>query len=189
MWKGGGTVSTYSPQHLSGDRWTVVDARGVRSISVPVSETAAQKIADRFNEESGRAKRASAPARIFWSDAASTSLMETMQTYDFVIPAKRQADWRAPRDEDGTRFRGSLPSLSIATATLLATDGIVAYFVLGDDKTLLYGHLAAFVEATESHGAFRANAVRKERGASAKSPKKSNVQLALDMLTAALEGK
>lgn len=177
---------TYSPLHISGDRWTVVDAKGVRSIEVPVSHIAATKIAEQFNETHER--RTYVP-RVVWSDAASTALMETMQTYDFTIPAKRQADWRAPRDEDGTRFKGALPSLSIATATLLATDGIVAYFVLGDDKTLLYGHLAAFVEATESHGAFRANAVRKERGASAKSPKKSNVQLALDMLTAALKNK
>ncbi len=179
------TEMTYSIKPLSGDRYTVVDSNGSSAIAVPVSQIAATKIAAQFNESAERSseKRASGPAKIVWSDTATSNLVETMQTYDFVIPAKRQADWRAPRDEDGTRFRGSLPSLSISTAVLLATDGIVAYFVLGDDKTLLYGHLAAFVPATAGPQATKGRASK-----SPKTPKKSNVQAALDMLTQALEG-
>lgn len=64
-------------------------------------------------------------------------LIATLGQYGFVLPANA-IEWRAKR------VKGSLPSLSIHSATLLATDNIVAYFVLGDDTTLFYGHLAAF---------------------------------------------
>lgn len=163
----------YSAKLLTSGKWTVVDSNGASVLSAPVSEAVARKLASRWHEEPE--KRASRPARIFWSDSASTSLMETMQAYDFTIPAKRQADWRAPLDETGARFRGSIPSLSIASAVLLATDGIVAYFVLGDDKTLLYGHLAAFEETKQPREA------RKEGRKT--SPRKSKVQSALDLLS------
>lgn len=155
--------------------WQIVDASGTHQLGQSVATAAiAQKMLDRWNEPETR--RASAPSRVLWSDVGTLALMRVMQEYDFVIPAKRQADWRAPVDETGARLRGSLPSLSISTATLLATDGIVAYFVLGDDKTLLYGHLAAFVESTSGRAA-------DEKREKKVSPAKANkVQAALDLL-------
>lgn len=79
-------------------------------------------------------------------------LIATLERYRFVLPANA-IEWRAKRD------RGTIPSLNLSSVTLLATDGIVAYFVLGDDETLFFGHLAAF----EKDEAERPVAVKKER--------------------------
>lgn len=79
-------------------------------------------------------------------------LIATLEQYRFVLPANA-IEWRA------RRTKGSSPSLNLSSVTLLATDGIVAYFVLGDDETLFYGHLAAF----EEDKAERPRAVKKER--------------------------
>lgn len=167
----------YHIKQLAPDKWLVCDADGTPAIAKPCSLKVAQKLAARWNELSPEAGRRSAPAEIRWSDAGSTVLMATMSKYGFVIPAKRQADWRAPRDESGEMLRGSLPSLSISSATLLATDGIVAYFVLGDDETLLYGHLAAFEENLGGP------AGDKRKDGKAPSAKKvAKVQAALDLL-------
>lgn len=78
---------------------------------------------------------ASAHAKAFRDDF----LIQTLAEYKFVLPGNA-IEWRAKRT------RGSIPSLNFNSVTMLATDGVVAYFVLGDDVTLFYGHLAAFEE-------------------------------------------
>jgi len=114
----------------------IVDANGENAIAAPCAEAVAERLAARWNKEK---KRTGAPVRIGWTDGASTALMEMMKKYAFVIPARRQADWRA------ADAKGAVPSLNLA-CRLVATDGVVAYFVLGDEETLFYGHLANFVE-------------------------------------------
>lgn len=157
----------YRAKHISDDLWLVVDSNDISAIAKPCSHAVAVKLAERWSTEPE--ERTAGPRRIPWSDAASTALMTVMQKHGFVIPAKRQAEWRAVNE------KGSIPSLGISTAVLLATDGIVAYFLLGDDETLFFGHLAAF-EPREA---------RKDedgKSKSSKKPRKSSIDAALALL-------
>lgn len=161
----------YSTKQINDGQWLVVDQNDEPAIACPVSHAVAEKLAERWNE-TPEAQGLRPPAKIEWSDAGSTLLMAAMQKYGFVIPAKRQADWRA-KDEKGT-----LPSLGINSVTLVATDGIVAYFLLGDDKTLFFGHLSAFVENKKESAALRAEGREKKP----RVPKKSSVDAAMALL-------
>lgn len=138
---------TYSPFKRDSGAWTVIDEHANALVAAPLSEIAANKIADRWNS-APKVRMVAGPASNY-SDSETLRLMSQMEKYRFVIPAKRQADWRG-RDE-----KGSLPSLGIHSCILVATDGIVAYFVLGDDETLFYGHLAAFEETKDECTAVR----------------------------------
>lgn len=106
-------------------------------------------------------------------------LLSLMRKHGFVLP-RNAIEWRVVLDQTGKPLRGSLPSLSISTASLLCTDGIVAYFLLGDDSTLFFGHLAAFEKAKEA----RASLARGRGDAPKKtsSPRKSSVEAALALL-------
>lgn len=106
-------------------------------------------------------------------------LLALMKAHAFVLP-RNAIEWRPVTDASGFPLRGSLPSLSISTATLLCTDGIAAFYLLGDDTTLFFGHLTAFVENKKE----KEENSRKATGGTEKKPskRKSDVSAALALL-------
>ncbi len=69
--------------------------------------------------------------------AKDDSLVRIMTTYGITLPANA-IEWRVKE------AKGTLPAFNYSV-TLLVTDGILGWFLLGDGETLFYGHLAAFV--------------------------------------------
>lgn len=73
---------------------------------------------------------------------ASDNLVARMQQLRFVLP-RNAIEWRTA---DGL---GQLPGILRGAVRLVATDGILAIFVLGDGETTFEGHLANFVRDEE----------------------------------------
>lgn len=65
------------------------------------------------------------------------NLIDVMREFNITLP-RNAAEWRR------ADARGTLPAFN-HTVRVLATDGVVAWFLLGDGRTTFFGHLAAFV--------------------------------------------
>lgn len=73
---------------------------------------------------------------------AGFSLLRLISLHNLTLPSNA-IEWRGK-----DYVKGALKGL-ISTVYLIATDGIVAWFLLGDKETPFFGHLANFEEAKE----------------------------------------
>lgn len=71
-------------------------------------------------------------------------LIEVMGRYALTLP-RNAAEWRVAYGKDGQDVRGELRGIVMGEVRLLCTDGVVAWFVLGDGETVLFGHLGNLV--------------------------------------------
>ncbi len=75
------------------------------------------------------------------------AIVRVMTTYGITLPANA-IEWRVKET------KGTLPSFNYSVM-LLATDGILGWFLLGDGETLFYGHLKAFVPDEKEKVAYK----------------------------------
>lgn len=79
---------------------------------------------------------------------AQDDLIALMQRYGLTF-GRNAIEWRVCRAKDGGDLIGDMPGVSSGRVRILCTDGLLAWFLLGDDKTILFGHLANFEEDKE----------------------------------------
>lgn len=77
-----------------------------------------------------------------------TALMNILRNYNLVLP-KNAVEWRATRNPNTHEFRKGSHKQLFSTLTLLCTDGVVAFALLGDNETIVHIQLSAFVERME----------------------------------------
>lgn len=75
---------------------------------------------------------------------AQDDLIGVMARYNLTLP-RNAAEWRVAYGKDGQDVRGELRGIVTGEVRLLCTDGVVAWFVLGDGETVLFGHLGNLV--------------------------------------------
>jgi hypothetical protein len=108
-----------------------------------------------------------AQQRAATSAAKEVALLRVMETHGLTLP-RNAIEWRY-----GGLRHGTHTALGYGVR-LLATDGVVAWFLLGDDVTTMFGHLSNFEETKEE---------RSERPASKPASRaKSKRQLLLESL-------
>ncbi len=102
-------------------------------------------------------------------------LIRVMETYGLTLPRNAQ-EWRVSRDAHGERIKGELVGILVGQVEVLCTDGLLAYFLLGNGETVIYGHLANLkVNKPERSSG--------KQGRSTGAPKqRKGVKLALDFL-------
>lgn len=101
------------------------------------------------------------------------ALISLIGKYSLVLP-KNSSEWRVALTPEGRHPQGSHAQL-FSSLTLLCTDGVVAFALLGDDETVVFIQLKAFIPREEDKPAMEHR----------KSPKsKSKKQLELERLAA-----
>lgn len=105
---------------------------------------------------------------------AQDDLVGVLARYRITLRASGSADWRVTYGKNGERLLGELPGIVVGSVTCLCTDGLLAWFLLGDGETLLFGHWDNFAEAKKEPGERRAPKRAKKSDA--------NIALAMDML-------
>lgn len=107
---------------------------------------------------------------------AQNDLIRVMERYRLTLP-RNAAEWRVAYGPNGSNIFGDMPGITNGKVRLLCTDGLMAWFLLGDGETVLWGHLANLVvEKEEKSGG--------ERRVGTKPRKKDNVSLAMELLFA-----
>ena len=106
--------------------------------------------------------------------ARENALMDVMQKHKLTLP-RNQAEWRVASGPDGEDLRGELVGILVGEVKVLCTDGLLAYFLLGDGETVVYGHLANLKAAKREDGGPR------RADGKPKAPRKG-VSLALEYL-------
>lgn len=94
-------------------------------------------------------------------------IVDVLEAYGLTLP-RNAIEWRVPRDSDNQLFYGKHTALR-CHVTLLLTDGVVCWFLLGDGLTLLHGHLSNFDRERETRVAYA--------GPRAKAPSQSRKRL------------
>lgn len=112
---------------------------------------------------------------------AQDGLIDLMARYRLTLP-RNAADWRRAYGKDGADVTGELPGIASGKVKLLCTDGLLAWFLLGDGETVLWGHLANFVEDKPDKQPREAGMGRQPRSA-------KGVALALEFLTQSIDSQ
>lgn len=87
---------------------------------------------------------------------ADEGILTIMLRHGLTLPSNA-IEWRAK-----AYIKGALTPL-FSRVFLIATDGVVAWFLLGDRETLFFGHLSNFVEEKEERPAATASGESRAR--------------------------
>lgn len=128
-----------------------------------------------MNKETDEQKKlhAAAAQRANMQWARENALMECMARYKLTLP-RNQAEWRVACGPKGEDIRGELVGILVGEVRVLCTDGLLAYFLLGDGETVVWGHLGNLVVRKEPRVA--------REGRPTKSQKPNGVEQALAFL-------
>lgn len=102
------------------------------------------------------------------------ALVELMKEYKLFIRAADFGNWRPT-----VRTNGDIPGVTAADVTIIATDGLLAFF-LRPDGDILYGHIQHFTGEVKPLFSMPKERVIKEK--SDKPKRKSLVASALELL-------